>query len=205
MSQSALLVIDFINPMDFSGAHRLAAVALRAARATAALKIRAQKAGRPVIYINDNFGRWRSNFLQVIAECERAGGQPSKIAALLRPGKTDYFVLKPRHSGFFLTPLEALLGYLRARHVILSGLLTDSCVLFTANDAYLRGYKVTIATDCVATFTPKRSAQALDYMRRTLKADVRSSHAIRFSRNNRRAAGGAANPVRPESTRHSNF
>ena len=101
---------------------------------------------------------------------------------LLKPQHDDYFILKPRHSGFFLTPLGALLDHLQIGHLILTGLLTDSCVLFTANDAYLREYRVSIAADCVATLTARRSIQALDYMHRILKADVRTSRRMRFRR-----------------------
>jgi len=179
--KTALILIDFINPLDFSGRNQLASKALQAARATALLKARAKAAGRPIVYVNDNFGRWRSNFMQVIEACRRAAEPASKMIDLLRPEQDDYFILKPRHSGFFLTPLDALLKHLRTRHLILTGLLTDSCVLFTANDAYLREYRVSVAADCVATLSVSRSKQALDYMSRTLKADVRHSRGISFS------------------------
>jgi nicotinamidase-related amidase len=180
-SKTALILIDFINPLDFSGRDQLAGPALAAARATSRLKARANAAGRPVIYVNDNFGRWRSNFLQVIDQSRHAPEPAPRIIQLLIPQGTDYFILKPLHSGFFQTPLDALLKHLRIGHLILTGLLTDSCVLFTANDAYVREYRVSVASDCVATLSAARSRQALDYMRRTLKADVRPSRGISFS------------------------
>ena len=72
----------------------------------------------------------------------------------MRPDRRDYFILKPKHSAFFSTPLELLLEHLGARTLILTGLLADSCILFTAQDAHLRGYRVVVPSDCVAAPRP---------------------------------------------------
>jgi isochorismate hydrolase len=85
------------------------------------LKRRAQKAGVPVIYVNDNFGRWKSDFRHTVDHCARHG-RDRDVVKLLRPEKSDYFVLKPKHSGFFSTTLETLLRYLETEDLILTAL-----------------------------------------------------------------------------------
>lgn len=181
-ASTALLLIDFINDLDFDEGERLAPFAIEAARATAALRERAYAASVPVIYVNDNFGRWQSRFDQAVQHCHRRGGRGRKLAELLAPGEQDYFVLKPMHSGFYLTPLSLLLEHLRVRRLVLTGLLADSCVLFTANDAYLRRYRITVPSDCVASIEPVYAEQALDHMRRNLKAVIRPSDKVVFDR-----------------------
>ncbi len=177
-ADSALLLIDFINDLKFPDGERLGPHALAAARASAMLKQRARAAGVPAIYVNDNFGRWQSRFDQAVAHCRRGGGWGRKLATLLAPRRDDYFVLKPMHSGFYQTPLALLLEHLGVRNLILTGLLADSCVLFTAHDAYLRRYRIAVPSDCVASIEPGHAAQALDHMRRNLRAEVRVSSAI---------------------------
>src|SRR5438874_882869 len=103
-SRVALLVIDMINAFDFEGAEGMLPRALAAARAIVALKRRAREAGTAVVYVNDNFGRWRSDFRQILEHCLQSPGRD--IAELLKPEKEDYFVLKPKHSGFQFTPLD---------------------------------------------------------------------------------------------------
>jgi nicotinamidase-related amidase len=108
-SDVAVLLIDVINDLEFPGADRLLPHALAAADATAALTRRARAAGVPVIYVNDNFGRWRSDFTAVVDHCLHDGCRGRPLAERLRPGDDDYFVLKPKHSGFYSTVLDLLL------------------------------------------------------------------------------------------------
>src|SRR5207248_3332921 len=126
------------------------------------LKRRAKAAGIPAIYVNDNFGRWRSNFNNQVEHCLHDGvlGQP--IAELLKPDDDDYFVLKPKHSGFYCTVLDILLDYLQVRTVILAGIAANICVLFTANDVYLRDLQLFVPSDCVASNTKPENDAALD-------------------------------------------
>jgi nicotinamidase-related amidase len=174
-SDVALLIIDMINDLDFPEGKQLLAHALPAARQIAALKQRAKVAGVPVIYVNDNFGRWRSDFRAQVEHCLHDGvvGQP--IAELLRPDEDDYFVLKPKHSGFFSTTLDVLLEYLEVKTVVLVGMAANICVLFTANDAYMRDFRLIIPHDCVASNTIEENNHALEQMRTVLKADTRRS------------------------------
>ncbi len=169
----ALLLIDVINDFEFPEGDQLLRHALPMARQIAALKTRADQAGIPAIYVNDNFGRWRSDFSVQVDHCLQDGVRGRPIVELLRPEKDDYFVLKPKHSGFFSTSLDILLEYLGTKTVILTGLAANICVLFTANDAYMRDFNLIVPRDCVASNTEEENAYALDQMNKILKADTR--------------------------------
>ena len=171
----ALVLIDTINDLEFEGGEQLLAHALPAAERMAALKRAARAAGIPVIYANDNFGRWRSDFREVIAHCLDDGVRGEPVVRLLRPEPDDYFVLKPKHSAFFATTLETLLGYLGTRTLVLAGITGDMCVLFTASDAYMRDYRLYVPSDCTVSISAGENEQALGYMRRVLKADTTPS------------------------------
>ena len=176
-SRRVLLMVDFINPMQFVGAEELAPWALQAATATAALKQRFDAAGERAIYVNDNFGQWRSDFRMLAAHCRRQRGAAAGLMRRLPPGKDDLMVLKPRHSGFHATPLELLLKQLGARELVITGLATDYCVMCTAMDAFVRGYKLWVPSDCTAAESAEKQQQALGWMRDALKADTRASDA----------------------------
>ena len=178
---NALVLIDVIYDFDFPLAEALLRYALPAAKRIAALKERARRARIPAIYANDNFGQWRSDFRQQIEHCLVKGGRGSQIVELLRPDDDDYFVLKPMHSGFFSTTLEVLLERLEAERLILVGFAADICVLYTANDAYMRGFKVAVPSDCVASETKRQFRFALEHMSKRLKADTKKSDKVRFS------------------------
>lgn len=179
-SPVALLLIDVINDLDFPEAYKLLRYAKPAARRIQALKKRATRAGVPVIYVNDNFGRWRSDFREQVRHCLEDGLPGAAVASLLLPAQEDYFVMKPKHSGFFSTSLDLLLQHLGARMLVLAGFATDLCVLYTANDAYMRDFQLIIARDCVAAETEAANAHALDHMKRQLRAVIRDSRRIDF-------------------------
>lgn len=177
-SSVALLLIDVINDLEFEGGDRVLEHAVPMARAIADLKKRARTAGVPVIYINDNYGRWQSNFDKLVEHVLEDGVRGKPLAEILRPGEDDYFVLKPKHSAFFSTTLDTLLDYLGARTLILTGLATDICVLFTANDAYMRDFFLVVPQDCVAAQSEEASERALELMRSVLKADTPRSDEV---------------------------
>jgi nicotinamidase-related amidase len=178
----ALLLIDWINDLEFEGAERLLPAALAAAKATAALRRRAKQAGVPVIYCNDNFGRWRSDFRSLLEHVltDKVRGRP--IAELLAPDERDYFVLKPKHSGFHSTSLEVLLAHLGANTLILTGVAGNFCVLFTAQDAYMRDFRLVVPRDCNASEDEADNRHALEHMAKVCKADTGVSSGIDFAR-----------------------
>lgn len=178
----ALLLIDVINDLDFPGSEALARHALPMARRLARLKQRARKHGCAVIYVNDNFGRWRSDFQSLVRHCLEDNVPGKRIVQLLQPDEEDYFVLKPAHSGFFSSSLEILLKHLGSTTLIITGVATNICVLFTANDAFLRGYQVCVPHDCVAANSAKLSRDALEQMRSVLKAEIHDSGSLPWSK-----------------------
>jgi nicotinamidase-related amidase len=177
---SALLLIDVINDLAFTGSHVLVAQAEPMALRLAALRRRATAAGLPVIYVNDNFGQWRSDFRQTVAHCTARSSPGRRVSHRLRPSSRDYFVLKPKHSGFFGTTLDTLLESLRIRRVILTGIAGNICVLFTANDAYMRDLKVFAPADCIVSNTAADNDQALRQIESVMKGNVTPSTQLRF-------------------------
>lgn len=177
-SRRALLLIDFINPLDFPGADRLAEPAVRAARATVRLRDRLDRHKVPVVYCNDNYGVWQSDFHSLVAQCIGRQDASGRIARMLSPRPTDLTLLKPRHSAFFGSPLELLLDEMGAQDLVLCGLAADICVQLTAADAFLRNYRVWVPSDCTASESARAKAGALKYMADILKCDVRSSRAV---------------------------
>jgi len=164
----ALVLIDVINDMEFDSGAALLKNALPAARRLAELRRRAKEAHVPVIYVNDNFGKWRSDFRRQLGHVLEDGVRGQPVAELLRPDEKDYFVLKAKHSGFYDTQLDLLIDYLKVRTLILTGLTTDICVLFTASDAYMRDLEIIVPTDCVAAANKEHHERALEHMQRVL-------------------------------------
>ena len=176
-----LAIIDMINEFAFDGAERLLPAAMGAAERIVALKRRLKGAGVPTIYINDNFGKWQSDFRKLVKRCLEPSCPGKAIVEMIGPGEDDYFVLKPKHSGFFATPLEVLLEFLGTRRLILTGIAGNSCVLYTAGDAYMRHFELIVPADCVASATAEENAWALEHLHAMLKADVRPSTALTWS------------------------
>ena len=154
------MIVDMINRFDFPGGEDLARQAESIADNVQRLRAAQVRKRWPVIYCNDNFGRWRSDFQAVVASCSRQGNG-SKIVELLRPGPADYFILKPKHSAFYSTALDLLLRSLRVRRLILCGIAGDGCVQATAIDAHMRDYEVHIAADATASLTAARNKRIL--------------------------------------------
>ena len=176
----ALLIVDVINDLDFPEAKQLMRFVPAMSQKLRKLKERAKAAGVPVIYVNDNFGRWRSDIRRLVEHCRQ--GHARELVDALRPDEDDYFVLKPKHSGFFSSTLETLLRYLGVRRLVITGIAGNFCVLFTANDAYMRDYELVVPPDCTISNTTRENKQALSLMKRYLKADTKISTRVKFSR-----------------------
>jgi nicotinamidase-related amidase len=132
-------------------------------------------AGLPVIYVNDNFGIWRSDLNKIVTHCLEDDVRGKPFVELVLPDKNDYFVLKPKHSGFYCTALELLLEHLGATKLILAGIAGNNCVLFTANDAYMRDFELFVPSDTTVSLTVEANDHALEQMANVLKADIRPS------------------------------
>ena len=174
-SPRVLLLVDFINPLNFPGSESLAPDALTAARATARLKARLAAQDVTTIYANDNYGVWQSDFHSLVSSCLGMQGPPGEIARLLYPQAQDITILKPRHSAFYASPLELLLTEMQTRELVICGLATDMCIQITASDAFLREYPCWVPSDCNAAESRRAKSASLQYMATVLKADVRPS------------------------------
>jgi len=180
-SPVVLILIDLINDFEFEDAGEVFQNTRAIAKPVATLKKRAKQAGVPVIYVNDNFGKWQSDFRKLLDHCLNDDVRGKEIVELLRPDDDDYFVLKPKHSGFYSTTLDVLLDYLKAKTLILAGITANICVLFTANDAYMRDFHLLIPRDCVASASEEENRHAIGQMSTVLKADTRLSTEIDFT------------------------
>lgn len=177
-SATALLLIDIINRLEFPGNELMVAQAPTLATTLARVKKAAENAGTPVIYLNDNYNNWHANFNELLHEALEKDSPGRVLAQKLKPGESDYFVLKPMHSGFYGTPLQILLNKLGVKRLILTGLAADICVMYTANDAYMRGFKLTVVEDGVLANSETDKITALGKMKTLLKARVVSADAV---------------------------
>jgi len=179
-TKQAVLIVDMINDFQHEDGEQLFSQVLPVARKIKELKQRANDAGVPVIYVNDNFEHWHDTFQSTIEHVQQNSNEGRRVVELLRPGKDDYYVLKPHRSGFYKTPLGVLLDELDVNEWIITGATTDMCVLSTAHDAQMRKYKIRVPRDCTGAIKDEHRDQALDLMERVLEADTTASNAIEF-------------------------
>ena len=174
-SPVALLIVDMINDLEFPGGDRLAEQVMPIAERIRDLRNSARELGIPTVYVNDNFGKWQSDFRTLLDHSLHEDVLGRAMVELVVPDDEDYFVLKPKHSGFYSTTLDTLLAYLKASTLIITGIAGNSCVLFTASDAFMRDYYLIVPSDCVASIDPDDNEYALRQMREILKADTTPS------------------------------
>lgn len=179
-SHIAILLIDVINDLDFPEAPQMLPSIKPLANSISDLLVRARTARIPIVYVNDNFGRWRSDFRAQVEYCMREESLGRELVEQLQPHDEDYFVLKPKHSGFYSTTLDTLLKLFGADTLVLCGIAANICVLFTANDAYMRDYHIIVPQDCIASNSKEITQHAIAQMRDVLKADTRASTQLRF-------------------------
>ena len=181
-ARSALLIIDMISDFDFEDGKELFANALPAAKCISDLRSGIRSSGAPVIYVNDNYGKWQEDFAHQVTAIEKRSTRCNQIIELLRPDKDDYYVLKPHRSAFYETPLMVLLESMHVTELFLTGVTTDICILFTAHDAYMRGFGISVPTDCCAAVKPAHHNSAISLLKRVMDADVRDSTTIQSAR-----------------------
>lgn len=178
---AALLLVDVINGFDFEDSGPLTRAAEEVAPHIRALTVRAREAGVPVIYVNDNFGMWQSDFRALTERCLDQKSPGHQVTRSLLPEPGDHFVLKPRHSGFLATPLELLLAHLKIGVLVVCGFAADLCVLFTAVDAHARGFHVVVPHDCTAANSPRARDLTLELLRESLRASICAGDEVDFS------------------------
>ena len=203
-SKTALLILDMISDFEFEDGARLCRAALPVATRISKLKQRAARAGVPVIYVNDNRGRWRSDFAAHVRRAVAEGSRGASVARLLAPAPTDYCILKPKHSAFYATVLGTLLEHLDVSRLILTGVTAHQCVLFTANDAYVRDLELFIPRDCMASESQAAAKLALQYFQDVLGVDVRVSRRIQMTPPRKVGRGPAARHAARKRAAHRN-
>jgi nicotinamidase-related amidase len=180
-TRTALLILDMVSEFRFPDAARVLRGARQPAPAIARLKARARKAKLPVIYVNDTAGKWESDPREFVQRCLAPSARGRDVVELIQPDlDRDYFVFKPKHSAFFGTPLESLLGQLGVRRLILTGITAHQCVLFTGIDAYVRDYELVIPPDCVGSGSREETRHALFIAEHALRARVANSTRLRL-------------------------
>lgn len=177
-SPAALVLLDLINTFDFAEGEELLRQALPMADRLSQLKARCRKLNIPTIYVNDHFGRWRSDFSALVEHCKKPEFKGREVVEKLAPDDDDYFVFKPMHSGFYQTTLELLLWHLRTRCLIVTGLASNICVLATANDAHMRGYDLWLPSDGMAAASQEEHDYALFHFKKALSAETRSTEEL---------------------------
>lgn len=169
----ALLIIDMINNFNFTHGEILSKKASTITAPILKLKQTFYQKNWPVIYVNDHYNLWKADIEKIISFCtnERSKGLLKNIA----PNDNDYFLIKPKHSAFYGTALTTLLQQLKVNTLVLTGIAGNICVLFTANDAYMREYSLFIPEDCIASNDDDDNKYALTMMHEVLKANTNSA------------------------------
>jgi len=188
----ALLIMDMINTFDFQGGVPLARSAIGAARNIHKLRRAFASAELPVVFCNDNFGQWRSDFRAVYQRCAKSGSRGAEIAELLAPAPDDYFILKPKHSAFYLTPLDLLVRSLNVSTLVITGIAGDSCVLATLSDAHIRDFEAIVVSDAIASQRPTSNRRVLAHVKEAKWAKVNSTRSVASALVSRNAHVGGA-------------
>jgi nicotinamidase-related amidase len=179
MPKTALLIIDMINDFNFTEGQTLAVKTKRILAPILKLKSDFYKKELPVIYINDHYNLWQADFEKIIDYCSNE--KSSEIINKISPKKNhDYFLIKPKHSAFYGTALHTLLQQLKVESLVLTGIAGNICVLFTANDAYMREYDLIVPEDCVASNSDEDNEYALTMMKNVLRAETNTSTELEF-------------------------
>jgi nicotinamidase-related amidase len=169
--QTALLVIDMLNPYDHDDADRLAESVREALPRIVELRDRAREAAETLtVYVNDNYEAWEAGRRELV---ERAlAGRHPELVEPIAPTEPLPFVEKGRHSIFYETPVDHLLRAKEINRIVMCGQVTEQCILYSALDAYLRGYEIAVPADAVAHIIPGLAGAALEMMERNMHADL---------------------------------
>ncbi len=170
MPKSALLIIDMINDFNFTNGPKLSEKATEITIHIKQLKQMCRSKNIPIIYINDHYQTWKADIKKITEHCTNELSK--KIISTIPVEEYDYFLIKPHYSAFYETPLQTLLQHLEVNHLIITGIAGNICVLFTANDAYMRKFQITIPSDCIASNCDEDNYYALTMMENILKANV---------------------------------
>jgi nicotinamidase-related amidase len=177
---AVLLLVDVINDLDFPNNEYLVKTASGFGKRILQLKRRCTRAGIPTIYVNDNKGRWRSDVRELVSSSQRRPAPGKNLVRLLVPGPKDYVVLKPKHSVFLGTPLEIILQSAGVHTIIMAGLTTNACVLISAAEIFMRGFRLVVPRDCVEALSPDLQNAALRILGENFQARIELSSSLKL-------------------------
>lgn len=180
---TAILLVDVINDLQFPNGHKFKKSFTEMTKKLEPLLEQARRHSVPIIYVNDNWGKWRSDIEAQIRHATREQSVNRDNVLRILPQKNDSYILKPKHSAFYATATDLILKDLNIETLILCGISTESCILFTATDAYLHSYKLILPKDCLASESKAKLQKALAIMKESLHAKVLSSTELNFSKN----------------------
>lgn len=170
MGSSALIVIDMLNPYDHDDADELAAQVERIVDPLRRLIDGTRESDAELVWVNDNYGDFAAGRDQLVERALR-GRHPELVEPIV-PGEGCDLLQKIRHSAFYSTSLEYLLHRREVTQLILTGQVTEQCILYSALDAYVRHYSVCVPSDAVAPIDPELGDAALKMMRRNMRAEI---------------------------------
>jgi nicotinamidase-related amidase len=178
MPRRALVVIDMITTYDHEDAERLRESAHEVVPVLCELVERARRAGAPIIYVNDNFGQWRSDHRALVEDALE--GEHAALVKPIVPDEDAMFVVKARHSIFYETPFEYLLRQQEIEEIVLTGQATEQCILYSALDAHIRHIPVVVPRDAVAHIHEDLAEAALRMMATNMEAEVVDADDVSF-------------------------
>jgi nicotinamidase-related amidase len=178
MPKTALIVVDMVQTYDFEDAEKLVESVEEVVEPLTALIERAKSEAELVIYVNDNFGEWHSERGKLVEEA--LAGEHRRLVESIKPSDDALFIVKARHSIFFGTPLDYILDSEGIDDIVLTGQVTEQCILYSALDAHVRGRSTTVVRDCVAHIDPELADASLKMMERNMSAAVVDGRDVRF-------------------------
>jgi nicotinamidase-related amidase len=181
-SATALLLVDVINDFDFPQNEFLLTQLPILSTRLANLKNNCKRARIPCLYINDNKGKWRSDFPSILKRCLARDSLGRTFVNKLKPATDDYIIFKPKHSAFYATPLELILSHMRVTTVILAGITTNACVLDTAMELHMRDFTLLVPQDCTCALTPDDHRRSLQIIKNSFDAEIAKSAWLRMGK-----------------------
>lgn len=167
---TALIIIDMLNTYEHEDGEALKESARRAVPAIAALLAKAREQDACIVYANDNHGDWTAGRSGLVERTRKAAGP--QLVDDIAPSDDVPFLLKARHSIFYETPIEYLLHQHGIRRIVLTGQVTEQCILYSALDGYIRHFDVAVVPEAVAHIDARLADAALAMMERNMRAEV---------------------------------
>jgi nicotinamidase-related amidase len=168
--RSALIVIDMLNSYEHADADKLTRSVERVLPNIESLIARARDEDVLTIYVNDNFGSWRSDQDELLETA--LASQYRHLVEPIAPQEDTLFVVKARHSAFYQTPLEYLLSQEEVDRIVLTGQVTEQCILYSALDAYIRHLQVVVPSDATACIHEDLAEASLKMMELNMAAEI---------------------------------